>query len=313
MSIILFSGGSAPQPTREERKDVRANFCNIDDKNGLCIFTAFLPSAVTMGKYVDWMQRLVDAGSNHVTFSPFSNTYNTYPIDNFNWLDQPKRFADLVYKVSETRGANGKAITPILFMDDGSPNPIPRIVQYWPAMADAMAGFRDRLIIVPAWEPVIGDWLSSELSYSLEVAHSLWAESLLGWHGSQKRWVGSSNPVQPSDPWQGGEAIFYKSFGGQYIDIPFYQAQSDAVMFPNCDPAKDDCWLNRWYDGLIRLGNGVNGWRQMDAPICLAEGPAYLAIRGVVNNHDARVWATAGKQMADSVGVRASFMNGLPF
>ena len=82
-------------------------------------------------------------------------------------------------------------------------------------------------------------------------------------------------------------------------------------MFPECDVNNDDCWLNRWYDGVIRYGNGVNGWRRVN--ICLSEGPAYLYIRGVISSADARAWATSGRNLATACGVTVSFMNGLPY
>ncbi len=184
----------------------------------------------------------------------------------------------------------------------------------------------------------------------------------MAWHGSPTRWVGSSNPGEPDDPWRrwswpvrdangdltyyiddkgnrqvvyatgdrigndaeidkaehpddlgkwgGAEAEFYKMAGGEFIDLVLYQAQADSIDAPNCDPAQEDCWLNRWADGVLRVGGGLNGWRVI--PLCLAEGPAYSFIRGRSTPEQARAWAKAGGDYAKELGVTVSYMNGLP-
>lgn len=310
-TLILSRGGSVEQPTKAERLNVAANFCNIYCADGAPMFTAFLPKADEQGRTDKWLSLLVAADSTHVTFSPKAS-YNDYMGGGFDWLNQPERFAALVKTVSETRGANGLALTPVLFLDEGGPDPKPRINTFWQPIAIALrqVGVIDRCIVVPAWEPVRGDWTSADLSYSLQCLKAWFPESIIGCHFSPTRWVGSSNPLEPDDPWQGAESDFYKSHGGEFIEIAFYQAPADAVFMPICDPADDDCWLNRWTDGVIRLGNGVNGWRIV--PICLSEGPAYSFIRNQSTPVMARDWATAGRDLANSYGVTVSYMNGLP-
>lgn len=294
------------QPSRAERLNVRANFCNIYDSTGKAIFSAFLPVA----NVDDWLKCLVAAGSTHVVFSP-ECAYNDY-MPPFDWRGEPDRFAALVKQVSETKGANGKALTPILFMDNGDPNPMPRLRQYWPNLAAsiAKAGVMDRCIVVPAWEPVVGGYTSNEMSQALQMMHQLFAGAIMAWHGSPTRWVGSSWPVEPDDPWQGAESEFYKAHGGEFIDLVLYQAQADSIDAPNCDPAQEDCWLNRWADGVVRVGGGLNGWRVI--PLCLAEGPAYSFIRGRSTPEQARAWAKAGGDYAKELGVTVSYMNGIP-
>lgn len=295
-----------PRPSRADMLNVRANFCNIyDPTNGLPMFTAYFPVKQ------NWLQPLVDAGSTHVTLSP-ECAYPGYWVPPFDWRDRPQDFAACVTKITQTVGANGKALTPIVFLDNGGPDPLPRIQRYWPNLINALrsASVLDRCILVPAWEPVQGDWSSYALSEALKFLKALAPDNLIGWHGSPTRWVGSSNPVEPNDPWQGGESDFYKSHGGEFIDICFYQAQAKSVFQGACNPADDDCWLNRWTDGVIRLGNGVNGWRIL--PICLAEGPAYTFTRKQSTPEQARQWATNGDLLAKSYGVTVSFMNGLP-
>ena len=291
--------------------NIAANFCNIYCADGTPMFTAFLPKADEQGRTDSWLRLLVDAGSTHVTFSPKAS-YNDYMGGGFDWLGQPERFAALVKTVSETTGANGLALTPVLFLDEGGPAPRPRIDGYWPGIAQSLRqnGTIGRCIVVPAWEPVRGDWTSADLSYALQRLHEWFPESIMGCHFSPTRWVGSSNPLEPDDPWQGAESDFYKSYGGEFIEIAFYQAPADAVFTPVCDYMNEDCWLSRWYDGVIRLGTGYHGWRVMN--VCLSEGPAYSFIRMQSTPEQARTWADAGKALADSLGVTVSYMNGLP-
>jgi len=295
-----------PRPSRADMLNVRANFCNIyDPTNMLPMFTAYLPVKP------EWLQPLVDAGSTHVTYSP-ECAYPGYWVPPFDWRDRPDDFAAFTVKVTQTRGANGQALTPVIFLDNGGTDPLPRIQRYWPNLINSLrsAGVLDRCILVPAWEPVKGDWTSYELSEALKYLKALANEAIIGWHGSPTRWVGSSHPVEPTDPWQGGESDFYKSHGGEFIDIAFYQAQAESVFQGACNPQDDDCWLNRWLDGVIRLGRGVNGWRVL--PICLAEGPAYYFTRGKATPEQARLWATNGDAVAKAEGVTVSFINGLP-
>ena len=311
----------APQPTREERFKVLANFCNIEGpvwkKNAQGEFTnetetgiMFTPFLSNCPDQQEWIRLLVNAGSTHIVLAP-ECAYNQYQPA-FDLRDNPEKFADLVEMVSNTAGANGKAITPIIFLDNGGKDPLSRVYYYWPKLAQVLKnrGILNRCIVIPAWEPVKGDYTSYEMSKTLLLTKELFGDAIIGWHGSPRRWVGSSNPVEPDDPWQGGEKEFFKSHGGEHIEIVFYQAEADSVVFPNCNPELEECWLNRWEDGVVRVGAGLNGWRII--PICLAEGPAYLTIRGHATPHDARVWATAGEQLAKKHNVQISFMNGLP-
>ena len=310
MSVLFFTQGGRV-PTRTEQADVRANFCNIACADGTPMFTDFLPKADEQGRFDEWMALQAAAESTHITYSPLG-AYHDYMGGGFNWLDQPFRFASLTSRVCAYPSSSGVTMTPVLFLDDGGPNPRPRIDQYWPALLDALrqAGVLSRCIVVPAWEPVKGDWTSADLSYALERLHEWAPEAILGCHFSPSRWSGSSNPLEPDDPWQGDEAGFWKSHGGQFIDICFYQSDADAVFQGACDPALDSCWLNRWTDGVVRLGTGYHGWRIV--PICLAEGPAYTYIRGASTSDQARAWATNGRNVALGYGVTVTYMNGLP-
>lgn len=291
--------------------NVRANFCNIYDSTGLPIFSPFLAVAPS---FDDWMRCLVAAGSTHVVLSP-ECAYNDYLqpfVQPFDWRDQPDRFAALVTKVANQTGANGNAITPILFMDNGGADPMPRLNRYWPGLFASLraAGVLSSCVVVPAWEPVKGEYTSSQMSQALILLHQLAPEAPMAWHGSPDRWVGSSNPVEPDDPWQGAESGFYKSHGGEFIDLVLYQSTADGVYQGACDVNDGSCWLNRWLDGVLRVGGGMNGWRVI--PLCLAEGPAYSFIRWQSTPAQAQDWAANGRNTAALHGVTVSFMNGIP-
>jgi len=115
----------------------------------------------------------------------------------------------------------------------------------------------------------------------------------------------ASNPVEPTDPWQGHESACWKSHGGQHAEIFFYQATAFTGSLD---------WLNRWDDIVPRFCQGLNGWRPM--ALCLFETVAYGAWHGQIADPEAEAkrMATAGRDWArDHYGVTdISYGNGEP-
>ena len=166
-------------------------------------------------------------------------------------------------------------------------------------------------IVVPGWELIrASDATSADFSYALEKLHHdgwshIWA------HLSPGRAAFSSNPIERDDPWQGGESECWKTHGGQYVEGLLYQSEAVRPDDDKCDPANDDCWLNRWEDVVPRLGAGMNGWRIVH--LCYFEGPAYYYYRRQSDSAFARRIATAAKKLATKYGVTIGFGNGLPY
>jgi hypothetical protein len=296
--------------TGEDLLNVKANFCNLKDSRGWVIFTNSLPGAYEQGIFDEWMRIQRENGSTHVVVGDFyAGAYPGSPFQNPDWVSTPSKIHDFIQRILETPSADGKGFRPIIMMDSGSSNPRSRIDRDWPKVIDAIREFLPYVILVPAWEPVQGDWSSADLSYALKKLHDLAPNTYLFWHGSPMRWAGSSNPVEKDDPWQGAEAGFWMSDGGQYLSGMLYQTQHGRI-YDDCNPDDDDCWLNRWYDGVIRLGTGYHGWRIVK--VVLFETCAYEFFRGQVTTEQCRDMATRGKALADKYGVPIGFGNGLP-
>lgn len=290
--------------------DVRGNFCNLFDPEGRIVYTPALPGAPD-AVFDEWMRIQREAGSTHVFFGPPSGgpAYPGVAWGNPDfWGDLPA-FRAFVEKVLSTPAADGKGFRPVIFV--GGDTFAESHFDQWGALADALDGLRQYLTVSVAWEPVVGGWRSSEVSRALIRLHELFPESKIAMHFSPGRWVASSNPVEPDDPWQGDEAGFYKSHGGEFIDEAFYQAPHGVPHWVDCDEDHDDsCWLNRLQDGVARVGAGFHGWRVMH--VTVYEVVAYEAFRHQVTSEQARQAATHAKRICDKWNVPCGFGNGLP-
>ena len=297
-----------PAPVWPSRKTVlqyRGHLCNLRDAAGRVIWTPALPGA-TADVRAEWLDVLKLHGGTHVPIGPFDGgpAYPGVDWPNPNWEDHPDAIAALVREILDAE------MVPVVFLDGGGRHPVPRIDRTYPMLRDALDGLHDHVLPVIAWEPVVGDWTSDEVSYALNLWHDLAPEFRLGYHGSPERLVGSSNPVEPDDPWQGGESEFYKFHGGEHIDIALYQTRHGRELYEDCSPDTDDCWLNRWRDYVTRIGGGLNGWRVI--PLVLFETVAYEYFRGHATGQDARVIASRAKAVADAAGVPFWWGNGAP-
>lgn len=304
---------AVPRPTHADVVFVQANFCNLSDSKGRPMFDPFLLS-LPPEEREDWYRIHRDNGSTHLYIAPnvhYDEYTNRYGIPPSETLHDPAAFRAYVEEVLSHPSATGRGFVPIIFMDEGGAHPRSRIDTYWAPLLEALRDVLPYCIIVAGWELVkASEWTSADLSYGLKAIQAIGVDHHW-WHGSQGRACGSSNPVEPDDPWQGGEKDFWYTHGGEDLEGMLYQSYTvrDGETL-DCDPASDDCWINRWLDVIPRLSLGMNGWRVVH--LCLAEGPAYYFTRGQCSSATAREWATIGKRHADALGARVGFGNGLP-
>lgn len=308
----------AAVPTREDVLTVAGNLCNLNDTAGRVIWPPSLPGAAVAGCFEEWMQAQAAAGATHTFIGPFEPgpAYPGAAFDNPD-LTAPADLRAFVLKILQTRSASGKGFVPVLFLDGGGKDPAARWDR-WQAWGKALEDVQGALGVCPAWEPVVGDWTSREMSDGLGKARAAFPGSALIWHGSPTRWAGSSNPVEHNDPWQGGESEFYKTHNGQFIDLAFYQTPHGPELYRPCTCVNaaqkfghdDACWLNRWEDGVARLAAGINGWRVLR--VVLYETVAFEFFRGQATLADARRIAALAKGVADKWGVAVGYGNGLP-
>jgi hypothetical protein len=293
----------------DERNLIRASFCNLHDAKGRVIFTAFYP-ALPDDERRDWLDRLVADGSTHVAISAKAG-YTGSPIPAFNLLDQPQRLAAIVREILSTRGANGKALTPILFLDEGEAGFRDRIRKFWPGIRAALGDDVAHVLVVPGWELVrASDATSADYSVALTLLHDLGFPHIWA-HLSPGRASASSNPPESDDPWAGAESGMWKSHGGEFVEGLLYQ--SDAVR-PNddrCDIEDGACWLNRWRDVVVRIpvgGPNINGWRPMHT--AFFEGPAFYFYRGQSDEAFANRIGAAALALCKQYGAVCGLGNG---
>lgn len=300
---------AAPRRSQRELTNIRANFCNLRDSQNRVIFTADYLGTDSVSRE-DWVKTLIAAGSTHIVISPTGGNYPGTPFQPFDVYGNPKAFVAEIRKLLATASADGKGLTPILMLDSGDAGFKQRVDAYWTAIRRELGDDEKDCIVVPGWELIRASTVTSaEFSYALEKLHAdgwshIWA------HLSPGRAAFSSNPVEPDDPWQGGESECWKTHGGQYVEGFLYQSEAVRPDDDKCDATADTCWLNRWEDVVPRLGNGMNGWRIVH--LCYFEGPAYYYYRGQADSAFARRIATAAKKLADKYNVTIGFGNGLP-
>jgi len=300
-------------PTRAQVLTYRGHLCNLKDSAGRVIWTPSLAGAPPEIRK-EWLETIAAHGGTHVPIGPFEGgpSYPGVHWGNPDWTNDPFAIRSLVFDVLNTKTLAGHGMVPVLFLDGGGYDPKPRIQEFYEVAHEALEGLYEHVLCVPCgWEPVVGSWTSAEVSYALKLWHAIAPGSIIAYHGSPGRLVGSSNPVEADDPWQGGESEFYKTHGGEHIDVALYQTPHGRELYEDCDPNSEGCWLDRWRDYVTRIGGGLNGWRQM--PIVLFESVAYEYFRNQKTDDDARTIASRAKKICDDAGVPFHWGNGAPW
>lgn len=289
----------------------RGCLANLHDKDGRVIWTPALPGASAEVRQ-DWYQRLRAGGCTHIPIGPFTPgpAYPGVSWSNPDWTQDATGIRGLVEELLSTDAGDGYGFRPVIFADGGDSDPRPRLGAFLPVLRQALQGLEAYVIWVPAWEPVVGAWRSSDVSWALCEMHQAAPGVAIGYHGSPERLVGSSNPLEPDDPWQGGESVFYTSHCGEFIQIALYQTDHGMNIYEDCNEDTEGCWLDRWQDYVRRIGGGLNGWRVL--PLVGFETCAYQFFRGQVDAQACQVMAQRMKRVADKWSVPFHWGNGAP-
>lgn len=303
-------------PTAEQLLDYRGCLGTLRDSRGWVVWTPALPGAPDDVR-AEWLRLLREAGCTHVPIGPFG-AGESYPgivhWSNPDWSHDPAAIRGLLDVLLTTDAGDGHGFRPVIFSDGGPRADLQaRLDNALRVLSQAIEGIDTQVIVVPAgWEPVVGDMTSAQVSWALETWHAYRPRSLIGYHGSPGRLVGSSNPIEPDDPWQGGEADFYRSHGGQYIDIALYQTPHGDALYRSCDPDDESgaCWANRWQDYVSRIGTGFHGWRVLK--LVLFEVATYETTRGSRTADEARQVVNLGRAVCAKWGAPCGYGDGLP-
>jgi len=106
MNLALVSGGGGGgtgprvKPTREQIRNVQANFCNLTDMHGRVIFAPFIMS-LGLEDREDWYARMRAAGATHITLAVryfYHSSENIYPIPGKDWRSDLPGWVALVWE-----------------------------------------------------------------------------------------------------------------------------------------------------------------------------------------------------------------------
>lgn len=285
-----------PRPS-PARPLIRANFCGMRDGQGRIMFDPYW-IALDDEERADWVARKQAAGLTHLVLCPVAN----YPGMAWNPVDlraHPDVFA------THVRRALDHGFFPIVMLTTGDGGSADDIDTYWPGLCAALAPLQDSLIVTPGFE-VVGPgagWTSAQLSKGLRTLKRLLPRALLGVHLQPERATGASYPLEADDPWQGDEAAFWRSHGGELADVFLYQSPHGTKLL------QGDGWEDRWIEILDRLGVGGRGWRTV--PCCWFETIAYDFCKGRASEADGTRLAARARELAEARGVTITFGNGV--
>jgi hypothetical protein len=227
-------------------------------------------------------------------------SYPGYWIGGDDWRGQPGRFADAVKKVLDL------GFVPIVFMSSGDGGTGSDIQAFWPGLTDALKPYAPYIWVTCGFE-VVGPgagWTSKQLSDGLTFLHTHLPEARLGVHLQPERATGASYPVEPDDPWQGDEAGFWVSHGGEHAQALLYQTpHGDKLLNPNLTGPSS--WEDRWIEILDRLGTGSKGWRLV--PLCFFETTTYDYYHGGCSDADTQRLNQRAQALAAARGVPITY------
>lgn len=211
-------------PTREQKKLVMCNFCNLRDSTGRPIFSSSL-AAQSPAMQDAWIARELAAGGTHYVFSIGAGYTNYPPVVNFflegrmvEWL----RTLDRVLAAS---------LTPVVFLHSGDYDPGVNYLRC--VLAQIPAAYYDHVVWVAGWETVRGGWTSRQFRDNNDVVRSIIGpDAILAAHLSTGRLSFSSHaPVESDDPWDGNEMACWRTGWGadrcqpSPFDVLLYQTE----------------------------------------------------------------------------------------
>lgn len=296
------SGGASIRPTREQILAIKANFISMRDSQGRVMLSWLWP-VLPPDVQQDWLNRWRAEGLTHVVVCPVmqypGNRLGEGGIDiEADWRAQPARFAAAVTRLLD------EGFIPIVQMTSGDGGTGHDVDVYWSGLLGALDPVVKYCVLSCGFEVVGpgGGWTSAQLSRGLTVLG--WTGAVIGVHLQPERATGASHPVEPDDPWQGDEAGFWKSHGGELADVLLYQTPHGSKLLAG------DGWEDRWIEILDRLGIGARGWRKVH--VCAFEKTGYDYYHGACSDADVVRTSNRARDLATARGVTVSFGDGLP-
>lgn len=313
-----------------------ANFGSMVDEHGRLMLSWFYP-LLDAETQAEWERRWKAEGLNTVVLCPVMQ-YRDYWVGRDDWRDQPARFAAVVKQLVD------RGFYVWIMMTSGDGGTAADFKQYWPGLAAPLRPLNDWLIVAPGFESCGRDagHSAAETSLGLYTLKALFARALIAIEFTPTRWTCASYPLQIDDPWGGCEECFGWSHGGELVDIVAYETdhgdnvlrdlsplerrqRTDQVnaeladrgrqpynIFGGLWPIRD--FMDRWQEGALRYGCGVNGWRRMRF-VSFFESTTMDQFQRRTTPAEANHVAALAKQVVDqeaNCGFRLIYGSGLP-
>lgn len=347
--ITLVAKPPVPDPVRRptpaEVRNFRGLLGNDVDAEGIYIWTPALPGA-TPAKRREWLTTLAARGATHIPIGPFDagpvyliNGRNIVPWENPDWTRNPAAIRGLVLEILNTPSQSGAGLVPVIFFDNGSPNPGPRLSVIRATLSAALEGIGEYTWTGPCgWESY--EWRARECYDADRAWFPMRQGSLVFWHGWQDRSNGASNPGQADDPWLGDPGPDGKRYGewfrfwdDSHFEAFLYQsrpirtiAEARCGKVQRTEGAKtgwafpESCWKSDFLSAVSRVGAAVCADMFGDGSPCgpgrklfvFFESVAYFTSRGVADPGVGDVVATEAAAICRQFGVECGFGNGLP-
>lgn len=242
-------------PTRAQVLDVRMNFGSYQFDDGTPILEWFLPH-FTDGQLGQFWARVAGSHDTHVMVSPHLH-YRSYEVPGGDLT--PAQLHDVIVDLRDHHH-----LIPFVMLStgDGGSGTDPDTI--WPSYFAALGDVKADAVWCLGWEVgANAGWTSKQILHGVHVLRAwLGPQGVIAFESLPERFTGASHPVEPDDPSGGDEPGWWRLPDAQQIDLFAYETpHGSKLMNPACTSADaPDCWLNRWREGVQRLGVGGVTW-----------------------------------------------------
>lgn len=241
-------------PTRAQVLDVRMNFGSYQFDDGTPILEWFLPNMTTSQRN-QLFGRIAQYHDTHIMVSRRMH-YRNYPVLGGDLT--PQQLHDLIVDLRDHHH-----LIPFVMLStgDGGTGTDPDAV--WPQYFAALGDVRNDAVWCLGWEVgANAGWSSKQILHGVHVLRAwLGPQGVIAFESLPERWTGASHPVEADDPSGGDEPGWWRLPDAQQIDLYFYESSHGSKLLRQpCDVDDGGCWLNRWREGIQRLGVGGVTW-----------------------------------------------------
>jgi len=323
----LSVGSNATNPTRDQIINVKANFCNVFDSEGIPIFDGFIDYLIINDsvKANDWVVKLKAANTTHITLDLSGNYLENlgwtplYPIPGMDWSNDLSGFSNIIDWV-QNRGFI--PIIKLAFDGQGAGpgwnDPIGWTYGWQWGMdnmeriANGLSKHIKKVLWSTGWDGCFPTWTRNQTILMLQhMRKILGPEACIDTEFNGPGSVGYTHMGLGAGDWTPEtlgildnfsiEATFSPDVNGiQQVAARLLGSQAKNIEPPNYyagkPPSDDNCFLTQ----MINLGKKIN--------MCWFEQNAYLFIRKLINENQARDASTTVANYGFT-----SFGNGQPF